>query len=244
MNKDLLQDSIEIRDEVRRGANTSRRVGGLLVGMNENLNEIAVSVDELQSNVKQLATDKADLEIEIARFNDVLHFRIKSQVQDGYIVLLRKKRQNDLRHDFQKVGYIVKNFAFGKRADFEKSAVKASLITPGVWTEFPREFFDLVTQTTVKMNAQTDVPCFKFAGNTYAKKAIPTRAGGTTDTKTLSVGLQYIIVNPDYLDGIKVDGKIPTRLFSYGGMKHVKLYLRSRYKNSLYSYRIDVVPYD
>lgn len=188
-----------------------------------------------------------DLSIQIARFNDRLYFRINAVYENGYIVLLRKKKMFGGGHNISKMdetiiyknAYVMREFHFKNRNKFETAAIKVSGVKPGVWTEFDKSKIEsLIEYGTFKKETG-----YRFIGPVYPKPAAPT--AGSTQVAYLKAGLQYIIVNPDYLDGIKENEKVPKRIIANGEMSKMKIYLTvEKSATGVLSYKLLPVPQD
>lgn len=188
-----------------------------------------------------------DLSIQIARFNDRLYFRINSVYENGYIVLLRKKKQFGLGHNVSltdethmyKVGYIIREFQFKHKNEFEKVAISVSKVQPGVWTEFNQSIFE----SLIEYREFKGLSGYRFIGPVYPKPLVP--PVGKTYVAFLQTGLQYIIVNQDYLNGVYANGKIPQRIVANGKMAKMRVYLHVRRLTSGdLTYKLVPVPKD
>lgn len=220
--------------EAKRQAELAKESGGLAEYAKVQGDYAKAQGDIAMSKVK-------DLSIQIARFNDKLFFRINAVYENGYIVLLRKKKQYGGKHTVSptddtkiyKVGYVIREFQFKNKSVFEEVVIDVSNVTVGVWTEFKNSILESLIQ-----------PCtggYSFIGPVHANKVNP--SGGKSGRVYLQAGLQYIIANPDYLNGVYENGKIPKRIIMSGEMINIKVYLEV--KNTVsggMSYELFVVP--
>lgn len=188
-----------------------------------------------------------DLSIQIARFNDRLYFRINAVYENGYIVLLRKKKVFGGGHDVSEMdgtkmyknAYVMREFHFKNRSNFETVSMKVSGVKPGVWTEFSKSIFE----SLIQYGEFSKGAGYKFIGPVYPKAVTP--PAGSTHVAYLKAGLQYIIVNPDYLSGIMENGKVPKRIIANGEMSKLRIYLTVENTTAgVLSYKLLPVPQD
>ena len=138
-----------------------------------------------------------------------------------------------------KVGYIIREFQFKHKNEFEKVAISVSKVQPGVWTEFNQSIFE----SLIEYREFKGLSGYRFIGPVYPKPLVP--PVGKTYVAFLQTGLQYIIVNQDYLNGVYANGKIPQRIVANGKMAKMRVYLHVRRLTSGdLTYKLVPVPKD
>lgn len=169
------------------------------------------------------STPNLDIEIKIERKVGGIHavfFRIKEKHENGYIFFLRKKKQTYQTASGRKkiVKYVPQNLTYGIIP-----GISVGNLQTGVWYECPLASGDNLigkySKGTTFPNATTShANTVRFKGNVHANPSIYTTTTGTPNkiTSVLHMGLQYNIINPNYKNRIRENGKMPKPFLQTG----------------------------
>lgn len=197
-------------------------------------------------------TSTPNLKLSIRKFKDdvnnviKLQFKFYEHVPDGYICFLRRKRNTGASWNSPR-GYRVPYLSFvnnstpyGMGAGSRDFTLSTAEYEANVWHDLPfqrnfGEFFESGTYSSYKYK--------RFTGNIYRNTLFYENSGNYPligkNTVRLDCGLQYIQFDPNYLQGLKVGGKIPQAFLNAGEMQRFCLYLRGG-STFAYSHSINI----
>lgn len=183
---------------------------GIIEGTPERLNKLMTEVE-------------LNLEVKVSKGK--LMFRIRDKVADGRIVFFRRKRRRvritkNSSPDHSDAEWMAYGFDFPAK-QYKTYSVDVQTVTPLTWTEFP---FDWKATLAIACQSRGVKGC-RFLGNVYPKFCSGSSNTGGKDMKVLECGLKYVRVNPDYVSGIKENGKIPERFVCEGKLMRFNLRL-------------------
>jgi hypothetical protein len=215
--------SIQERDAIPQ----ERRKEGMLVNvaggsMYQLKNGAFVKVD-FGSGGGGSSTPNLDIDIKIELKADGVHavfFRIKEKHENGYIFFLRKKKQTYQAASGRKkiVKYVPQNLSYGVIP-----GISVGNLQTDVWYECPlvnRD--DLIGRylkgTTFPNSTSSHTNIVRFKGNVHANPSryTTTTAAPNKITSVLHMGLQYNIINPNYKNKIRENGKMPKPFLQTG----------------------------
>lgn len=174
------------------------------------------------------STPNLDIEIKIERKVGGIYavfFRIKEKHENGYIFFLRKKKQTyQTASGRKRIGkYVPQNLTYGVIP-----GISVGNLQTGVWYECPFASGDNLigkyAKGTVFPNATTTkANTVRFRGNIHANPSIYTNTAGSASpnkrTSVLHMALQYNIINPNYKNKIRENGKMPKPFLQIGRME-------------------------
>lgn len=189
---------------------------------------------------------KPDLRLEARVVNGQVQVRIFEIVQHGYICFFRKKRHSSYRNGMahRYYGYIPYGLKFPLQPNSLDGPyiLDVSTLTPGVWTPMHLENVSMISTSVQHIYDKNGIdkgkqPGYKFSGATHAGLCSNMRNNSSRDLKTLKAGLKYVVMNPNYLSGVKENGRIPEKFIAVGQLVQLKFFLRVNKRNS---YRLHV----
>lgn len=172
---------------------------------------------------------KHDLSIDVRINRDKLskkqtvQYRIRELVTNGYICFLRKKKCSNSHVDYRRNKYTVPLLSFSrgyKIRALDVFAIPCNKVKLNEWTDFPN--FDDFIATSDNVLKQ-----FLFKGNVHANPCRYNFATGVVDkhTSVLNCGLQYLVLNPNFVNGVLENNLKPNDVLKAGDMVKFKVRL-------------------
>lgn len=172
---------------------------------------------------------KHDLSIDVRINRDKLskkqtvQYRIRELVTNGYICFLRKKKCSNSHVDYRRNKYTVPLLSFSrgyKIRALDVFAIPCNKVKLNEWTDFPN--FDDFIATSDDVLKQ-----FLFKGNVHANPCTYNFATGVVDkhTSVLNCGLQYLVLNPNFVNGVLENNIRPNDVLKAGDMVKFKVRL-------------------
>lgn len=203
------------------------------IGLNSNGKLVKVHgresyAETIITNLESSTTPNLDIEIKIERKVGGIYavfFRIKEKHENGYIFFLRKKKQTyQTASGRKRIGkYVPQNLTYGVIP-----GISVGNLQTGVWYECPFASGDnligkYAKGTTFPNATTTKANTVRFRGNIHANPSIYTNTAGSASpnkrTSVLHMALQYNIINPNYKNRIRENGKMPKPFLQIGRME-------------------------
>lgn len=174
-----------------------------------------------------------------------IQVRIHEKIDNGFIVLLRKKKRGTVfgATDYVKNDYIIPGLSFNminadsdNYAKFQAYTMSVADLDVGQWYDFHSFCAELRSARGNNPNH------FKFRGCTNSRnlQVVTNNSEFTRMTTRLDIAIQYIQFNDKYLNNIKEsDGRIPKRILNAGEMRKLNAYLRYNRGSLLTSARLE-----
>lgn len=155
-----------------------------------------------------------------------LQYRINEIVENGYICFLRKKRCSNSKMKQITNKYTIPYFSFNHagngpvgptRAYDERTIIPVdSHVKVGEWNTFPDNIDMFINKTT---------DAIYFTGDVHANPNKFSGGGVNKHISVLKIALQYCIINPNYVNSIKENDKIPMSILESGNLAKLKVRL-------------------
>lgn len=166
-----------------------------------------------------------------------LQYRINEIVENGYICFLRKKRCSNSKMNQITNKYTIPYFSFNHAGNGPTLAYDERTIIPvdsyvkvGEWNTFPDNIDMYIKKTNDSIY---------FTGDVHANPnefvVGSTGTGVSKHTSVLKIALQYCIINPNYVNSIKENGKIPMSILESGNLAKLKARLMNNNDHNINS---------
>lgn len=155
----------------------------------------------------------------------VVQYRIRQYVGNGYICFLRKKKCSNSRADYRRNKYTVPKLSFSNGLEVDAIdvfAIPCNRANLNEWTDFPNFDAYIAGSNTIPNER------FYFKGNVHCKPCVFHPATGSANKRTavLHCGLQYLVLNPNFVNGILENNAKPKDVLMSGDMVKFKVRLQ------------------